>query len=79
MSAVSAHPTVSVVIPLYNAQDVIRETIHTVLNQTWKDYEIVVVDDGSHDGSGHIIKDFGERVRYVRQENAQSIKCPGGA
>lgn len=75
MSAVSAHPTVSVVIPLYNAQDVIRETIHTVLNQTWKDYEIVVVDDGSHDGSGHIIKEFGERIRYVRQENGGVAKA----
>jgi glycosyltransferase involved in cell wall biosynthesis len=60
---------VSVVIPVYNARDVIGETIETVLAQTWKDREIVVVDDGSSDGSGDIVRSFGERVRYVRQEN----------
>jgi hypothetical protein len=42
---------VSVVIPLYDAQDVTRETIGTVLAQTWKDYEIIVVDDGSTEGN----------------------------
>lgn len=60
---------VSVVIPVYNARDVIGETIETVLAQTWTDREIVVVDDGSSDGSGDIVRSFGERVRYVRQEN----------
>lgn len=62
--------TVSVVIPLYNARDVIRETIGTVLAQTWKDYEIIVVDDGSTDGSGEVVRSFGDNVRYGRQENA---------
>lgn len=75
MSNVSAAPAVSVVIPLYNAQDVIRETLKTVLNQTWKDYEIVVVDDGSNDGSGHIVQEFGDKVRYVRQENGGVAKA----
>jgi glycosyltransferase involved in cell wall biosynthesis len=60
---------VSVVIPVYNARDVIGETIESVLAQTWTDREIVVVDDGSSDGSGDIVRSFGERVRYVRQEN----------
>lgn len=60
---------VSVVIPLYNAREVIRETIETVLAQSWKDYEIVVIDDGSTDGSGAIVQEFGDRIRYVRQEN----------
>jgi glycosyltransferase involved in cell wall biosynthesis len=60
---------VSVVIPLYNARDVIRATIHTVLDQTWKDYEIVVVDDGSTDGSEAVVREFGDHVRYIRQEN----------
>lgn len=41
-------PTVSVVIPLYHVRDVIRNTIQSVLVQTSKDYEIVVIDDGSH-------------------------------
>lgn len=60
---------VSVVIPLYNARDVIAETIKSVLAQTWTDYEIIVVDDGSQDGSGELVQAFGGRVRYIRQEN----------
>lgn len=64
-----ASSRVSVVIPVFNAQDVIRETIESVLAQTWTDREIVVVDDGSRDGSGDIVRSFGERVRYIRQEN----------
>lgn len=39
--------TLGVVIPLYNAWDVIRQTVGSVLAQTWKDYEIIVIDDGS--------------------------------
>lgn len=61
---------VSVVIPLYNAREVIRETIESVLAQSWKDYDIVVVDDGSTDGSGAIVREFEGRIRYVRQENS---------
>jgi len=61
---------VSVLISLYNAHDVIRETIETVLAQTWTDREIVVVDDGSTDGSEAVVRDFGQAVRYVRQTNA---------
>lgn len=62
-------PTVSVVIPLYNARDVIRETVQSVLAQTWKDYEIVVIDDGSTDGSGDVVRSLGPALRYIRQEN----------
>jgi len=61
---------VSVVIPLYNARDVIRDTVATVLAQTWQDFEIIVVDDGSTDGSGDLIRNCDPRLRYVRQENA---------
>jgi glycosyltransferase involved in cell wall biosynthesis len=64
------HPVkVSVVIPLYNARDVIADTIKSVLAQTWTDYEIIVVDDGSQDGSGELVQAFGDRVRYVGQDN----------
>ena len=69
MTSISPHPTVTVVIPLYNARDVIGATIESVLAQTWKDYEIIVVDDGSQDGSGDLVRAFGQQVRYIRQEN----------
>ena len=66
--------TVSVVIPLYNAAEVIAATIRSVLAQTWTDYEILVIDDGSTDGSADVIRTFGDRVRYHRFENAGVAK-----
>ncbi|HKN87925.1 MAG TPA: glycosyltransferase family A protein [Nitrospiraceae bacterium] len=69
MTRTALHPTVSVIIPVYNARDVIRDTIQSVLAQTWSDYEIIVVDDGSQDASGDVVRAFGEQIRYIRQEN----------
>ena len=63
-------PTVSVIVPLYNAREVIRETLDSIRSQTWTEYEIVVVDDGSTDGSGEIVQKFDGSLRYIRQENA---------
>ncbi len=61
---------VSVVIPLYNAREVIQQTIETVLSQTWTDHEIIVVDDGSCDGSGDLVNGMSVPVCYLRQNNA---------
>lgn len=61
---------VSVVVPLFNARDVITETIQSVLSQTWQDFEILVIDDGSSDGSGELLKDLDSRLYYIRQANA---------
>ena len=60
---------VSVIIPCYNAEKTIRETIESVLAQTYQDFEIIVVDDGSTDGSQGIIQSFEDKVRYIYQEN----------
>src|SRR6185295_9229239 len=62
-------PKVSVVMTLFNSEPFIGAAIGSVLGQTYSDYEIVVVDDGSTDGSAAIVKSFGERVRYVHQPN----------
>ena len=72
MGNVGTHPSprVSVVIPLYNAEDYVGEAIEGVLNQTYLDYEVIVVDDGSTDGSAAIVHSFGDAVRYVFQPNA---------
>jgi glycosyltransferase involved in cell wall biosynthesis len=64
-------PSVSVVIPAYNVAPYIAETLNSVLAQTFNDFEVVVVDDGSPDGEEleRVLEPYLERVRYVRQEN----------
>ena len=64
------NPAVSVVVPLYNKRDQIASTIKSVLQQSFQDFEIIVVDDGSSDGSDEMIADFLDKIRYVRQSNA---------
>lgn len=64
-------PRFSVVIPLYNKVRHIRNSIDSVLAQTFSDFEIVVVDDGSRDGSGDVVATIEEpRLRLVTQDNA---------
>ncbi len=64
-------PTVSVLIPCYNAASYVGETLESVLRQTWPELDIVVVDDGSTDGSADVIRGFARpNLRYVRQSNA---------
>lgn len=63
---------VSVIIPLYNGEIYIRRAIEAVLSQTYKDFEIIVVDDGSSDGSSEIVKNlsrFDQRIHYFHQKN----------
>lgn len=56
---------VSVVIPAYDAEAFIAETLDSVLAQTWTPFEVVVVDDGSTDGTIAVAESFGDRVRVV--------------
>ena len=61
---------VSVIIPTYNRKVFIQEALNSVLAQSFQDYEVIVVDDGSNDSTGEMIKDkFNERVHYSWQEN----------
>jgi glycosyltransferase involved in cell wall biosynthesis len=60
---------VSVVIPCYNAAPYIAEAIRSTLTQTRVPDEVIVVDDGSSDGSGDIAESFGAPVRVIRQQN----------
>lgn len=66
-------PIVSVIIPAYNAEAFIQSTLDSVLAQTYQDFEIIVVDDGSTDRTPEIVKSFVERdsrVHLLRQKNA---------
>ncbi len=65
-------PRVSVVIPTFNRRGMVFEAVESVLCQTWRDWELVVVDDGSTDGTAEALEaEFGDpRVRVFRQENA---------
>ena len=60
-------PLVSAVIPAYNAQAYVAQAIESVLAQTYAPVEIVVVDDGSDDGTERVVRGFGPRVRLYRQ------------
>ena len=62
-------PKVSVIIPAYNAADFIRETIESVLAQTYRDLEVIVVNDGSTDGTMARLREFGDRIRVHEQLN----------
>lgn len=64
--------TISVIVPVYNASQYLSACIESILAQTYKDYEIILVDDGSTDGSGKICDDFEKAnpcIRVIHQEN----------
>lgn len=71
-------PKVSVVVAAYNHEKYIRALLESILNQTFKDYELVIIDDGSTDSTADIIeevaKQYPEKIRFVRQQNRGLVK-----
>src|SRR5256885_2165082 len=65
-----ASPLVSVVIPIYNGLKYLDRAVASVLAQTYQPIEIILVDDGSTDGSWEWIASYGSQVRPIRQKNA---------
>src|SRR5712692_4293853 len=69
-------PTVSVVIPVYNGERYLAEAISSVLDQTYKNFELIVVDDGSTDQSAAVVRSFtDDRIRYLYQSNGGASKA----
>ena len=63
-------PLVSIVIPTYNRRHFICDAINSCLSQTYSNCEIIVIDDGSSDGSGEFLhRMYGDRIRYIYQAN----------
>lgn len=65
-------PLVSVIIPVYNVRPYLCESIDSVINQTYKNLEIIIVDDGSTDGSGELCDKYQQidnRIRVIHQKN----------
>jgi hypothetical protein len=63
-------PSVSVLFPVYNGAPYLKDAIECILNQTYDDFEIIIVDDGSNDNSSSIVQQFDDpRIRFFAQEN----------
>jgi glycosyltransferase involved in cell wall biosynthesis len=69
MTAGSRTPGVSVVIPTCNRAWCLGEALDSVLAQDFRDFELIVVDDGSTDGTAGLLAGYGDRIRVVSQEN----------
>ncbi len=64
------NPRVSVIIPIFNGENYLAESIASVLNQSFSPHEIIIIDDGSTDTSANIAQSFGDGVSYYFQPNA---------
>ena len=58
---------VSCIVPVYNGERFLSEAVESILGQTHPPLEVIVVDDGSTDGTAEIARSFDDPVRYVRQ------------
>ena len=70
-------PTVSVVIPLYNKEKWIERTLSSVLNQSFTDWEVIIVDDGSTDRSVEVVEEFIQKNpgKWVLIKNHNAGQC----
>ena len=67
------YPTISIIIPVYNSEKTLERCLNSVLNQSYADYEIICVDDGSKDGGVDLINKFiakDDRVKLIQIENS---------
>ena len=65
----SLNDLVSVIIPVYNSEEFLRESIDSVLNQTYQNLEIIAVNDGSTDNSQKILNEYSDKITIISQSN----------
>jgi len=71
-----SYPTVSIIIPAYNAEKYLQETLESILTQDYPSIEVIVVDDGSTDNTSDIVKSYSydSRVQYIYKSNSGTAK-----
>ncbi len=69
-TSITTNISISVVIPAHNVEDFIRRSVNSVLAQKYTPLEIIVVDDGSTDGTATVVQSYGDAVRYLHQKNS---------
>jgi glycosyltransferase involved in cell wall biosynthesis len=69
-------PMVSVIIPAYNAQDFIAETLDSILAQSYRNLEIIIVDDGSTDQTSQVVTRYEPNIHYYFQDNSGGCAVP---
>ncbi|MEW6620095.1 MAG: glycosyltransferase, partial [bacterium] len=67
--------TISIIIPTYNAENFLPQAINSVVEQTYQDIEIIVVDDGSTDNTKRIIEPFMDKIYYIYKDNGGSASA----
>ena len=67
-------PKVSVIMPVYNAEKYIGEAIESILDQTYTDFEFIIIDDGSSDGTVAAVKGYDDRrIRFYQNEHNMGV------
>lgn len=69
----AGRPKVSIIVPVYNGEKYVRESLDSILAQTYSDTEILVLDDASTDGTPAILESYADRVRVIRQPQNRGI------
>jgi glycosyltransferase involved in cell wall biosynthesis len=62
-------PYFSIIVPAFKAEKTIKRCIDSIINQSYKDYELIIIDDGSTDNTAEIVAEYGDKVRYIRYEH----------
>jgi glycosyltransferase involved in cell wall biosynthesis len=71
----------SIIVPVYNREQYVRQAIESVFSQTFTDYELIVIDDGSSNGTPDALRSYGSRIKIIRQNNKgpAAARASGGS